>query len=58
VTPFNVFDPALFRKPIGESCLNWNDSLIGTLYLLEIYELLTKSEEYLVLYGGFAFDFK
>jgi len=43
-----------------ESCLNWNGSLIGTLYLpvLEIYELLTESEELLVLYGGFAFDFR
>jgi len=45
VTPFNVIHPALFRKPIAESCLNWNGSLIGTLYLLEIYKLLTESEE-------------
>jgi len=51
VTPFNVFHPALSRKPIGESCLNWNGSLIGTLYLLEIYELLSESD-------GFAFDFR
>jgi len=52
VTPFNVFHLALSRKPIGESCLNWNGSLIGTLHLLEIYELLTEREEKLVFYGG------
>jgi len=45
VTPFNVFHPVLSRKPIRESCLNWNGSLIGTLYLVEMYELLTESEE-------------
>jgi len=45
VTPFNVFHPTLSRKPKGESCLNWNGSLIGTLYLLEIYEPLTESKE-------------
>jgi len=32
VIPFNVFHPALSRKPIGESCLNWNSSLTETLY--------------------------
>jgi len=56
--PFNLFHPALFRKPIGESCLNWNGSLIRTLYLLEIYELPTESEESLELYGGLAIDFR
>jgi len=45
MTPFNIFHPALSCKAIGESCLNWNVSLIGTLYLLKIYELLTESEE-------------
>jgi len=45
MTPFNVFHPALSHKPVEESSLNWNGSLIGTLHLLKIYKLLTESEE-------------